>query len=363
MIGRTSTDRAARIAAAAALVLLLILPRAHAAAQHTLTLSRTGRAAQSGTETQSGTESSMHSLADLPDSLRVVVLGSSTAAGAGASVRDSAWVWRFEAFLKSLDPDFETVNLAVGGYTTYHIQPQGYMPPPDRPATDPGRNITAAIALRPSAIIINLPSNDAARNFSIIEQTQNFVRIADEAASARIPLWVCTTQPRNMTDPQRQNLVTMRDWITSTYADHALDFWHGLATETGNMLAAFNSGDGVHLNDAGHRLLFERARDAGIPERLVTALASLPDERSLELQIYPQPVRHMVTFRISGAGPDSWTLVMRDLVGREVYRAEDAARRGTVLRQFHTGRLPRGLYHVLLRSGTSMRSAHLLLVR
>ncbi len=304
-------------------------------------------------------------LAQLPDSLRVVVLGSSTAAGAGASVRDSAWVWRYDTYLKSLDPDYDAVNLAVGGYTTYHIQPEGYVPPQDRPAPDIHRNITAAIALRPSAIIINLPSNDAAKNYSIIEQAQNFERVAGEAATAGIPLWVCTTQPRNMNETQRQNLMAMRDWITGTYADHVLDFWSGLATGAGMMLPEFNSGDGVHLNDAGHRLLFERVRDARIPERLqTTALAALPDDgHVLELAVYPQPARDVVTFRIDGDGHGSWTLVVRDLIGQEVYRAESGSHPGVAMRQLNAAQLPRGLYHVLLRTGSSIRSAPLLLVR
>ena len=37
-----------------------------------------------------------------------------------------------------------------------------------------------------------------------------------------------------------------------------MDFWNGLADMEGRLFSGYDAGDGVHLNDAGHRLLFER---------------------------------------------------------------------------------------------------------
>ncbi|MEM6349031.1 MAG: hypothetical protein AAF927_34410, partial [Bacteroidota bacterium] len=50
---------------------------------------------------------------------KIVVLGSSTAAGSGASSSDSAWVNRYRQYLQSINPDNQVVNLAQGGYNTY----------------------------------------------------------------------------------------------------------------------------------------------------------------------------------------------------------------------------------------------------
>ena len=58
----------------------------------------------------------------LPDSLRIVVLGSSTAAGAGASTRDSAWVWRYRAFLTQLNPVYEVINLVITSYSIHYTK-------------------------------------------------------------------------------------------------------------------------------------------------------------------------------------------------------------------------------------------------
>lgn len=57
--------------------------------------------------------------------IRIVVLGSSTAEGAGASVRKNSWVSRFARYVKNTDPTNEVVNLAKGGYTTCAIMPNG----------------------------------------------------------------------------------------------------------------------------------------------------------------------------------------------------------------------------------------------
>ncbi|MEZ4983685.1 MAG: SGNH/GDSL hydrolase family protein [Saprospiraceae bacterium] len=59
-------------------------------------------------------------IADDSTVCRIVVLGSSTAEGTGASSPDSSWVNRYRASL-SRNTRYEVVNLARGGYTTFHI--------------------------------------------------------------------------------------------------------------------------------------------------------------------------------------------------------------------------------------------------
>ena len=87
----------------------------------------------------------------------IVVVGSSTSAGTGASTSDSAYVSRYRAYVKSIDPRAIVVNLAVGGYTTYNVMPTGFVPPAGRPTPNPLNNITRALAYKPWAILVNLP--------------------------------------------------------------------------------------------------------------------------------------------------------------------------------------------------------------
>jgi lysophospholipase L1-like esterase len=302
----------------------------------------------------------------LPDSLRIVVLGSSTAAGAGPSVKDSAWVWRYRAYLESIDPDYEVVNLAVGGFTTYHIQPDDYVSPEGRVSRDTLHNISRAIALDADAVIINLPSNDAAKNYSIIEQSQNFERVAALADSAGIPLWVCTTQPRNLTDTLRMNLITMKDWIIDRFGDHTLDFWTALAVEDGSMHSEYNSGDGVHLNDAAHGLLFARVRDADIPGKLggTSTVTPAPLASFHEISAYPHPVQDRLSVRIRTQIPAQCTLLLTDLLGRQLRRT-DFHSEGTVPTTQHLqlADLPGGVYHLVLRTGNHITATSILHVQ
>ncbi|MEI9952877.1 MAG: SGNH/GDSL hydrolase family protein [Pseudomonadota bacterium] len=202
----------------------------------------------------------------------IVVLGSSTSAGVGPKDPKNAWVRRYKTRLAEQFPNVALVNLAVGGQTTFHIQPTDYAPPPNRPAPTPGKNITAALALRPSAIIVNMPSNDQASHYPLAEQLANYDRIASLTTKAHVPLWVSTTQPRNFDDArQLDELIQARDALYQKFAPRTLDFWTAFAAPNGSIKGTFNSGDGTHLNDAAHAILANIVAAAHIPEQFATA--------------------------------------------------------------------------------------------
>ncbi len=191
-------------------------------------------------------------------SFHIVVLGSSTAAGAGPSSPDSAWVNRYRAYLQQIHPQNQVTNLAVGGTNTYKIMPDWFTPPAGRPATNPAKNVTQAISLGADAIIVNMPSNDASAGYDVNEQMTNFITISQSADSTGIPVWICTTQPRNFPPSKIQIQINVRDSVLSYFGNFAIDFWSGFADSTNQPKTIFDSGDGVHLNDAAHRILFER---------------------------------------------------------------------------------------------------------
>ena len=205
-----------------------------------------------------------------PDAMKaggglVVVLGSSTAEGTGPKEEANTWVNRFRVWLKSENPDLDVLNLARGGYTTYHLRPTD-MPAPhaDRPDPDTFRNIDAALRRNPSAIIVNLPSNDAAYGYSTEEQQRNFDAMASAAEAAGVPIWFTTTQPRDLDAAGTATQVAVRDWILATYGDRAVDFWTDFANAEDGQSPRYDSGDHVHYNDEAHRIFFERVRDAGV---------------------------------------------------------------------------------------------------
>ena len=203
-------------------------------------------------------------------SFHIVVIGSSTAAGAGASQSDSAWVNRYRNYLQSLNPGYQVTNRAQGGYNTYHLMPSGNNPPANRPSPDVNRNISYAISLSPDAIIANLPSNDVSSGYSVQEQMDNWDVIWNTAQTAGIPIWICTTQPKNYggNPIPIQKQQDVRDSIIARYSPFVIDFWTGLSDSSNQLSATYDSGDGTHLNDQGHGLLFTRVRDTEIPNYL-----------------------------------------------------------------------------------------------
>jgi lysophospholipase L1-like esterase len=196
--------------------------------------------------------------------IKIVILGSSTAAGHGPSSADSAWVNRYRKFVQKQNSKIDVVNLAVGGYTTYHILPDGVKTPKDRPQPSIAHNITAALKYSPTAIIINLPSNDCARKYTVKEQIKNYRAVMEKADSANVPVWITTTQPCNYKEDVRKCLIAMRDSTYSIWGSRTIDFWRGIAEKDGRVIEKYNSGDGVHLNNAAHRILFIRVADKKI---------------------------------------------------------------------------------------------------
>ncbi len=205
--------------------------------------------------------------------LRIVVLGSSTAWGNGVPVRDSAWTFHYRKHLKATHNTADTVYiLAIGGHTTHNIQATGtpnYTVGGITFAVDPNNNITKAISLAPHAIIVNIPSEDEARNFPLSVQVANLLKLKQLAAQNNIPLWVSTTQPRsNLGNAAALRLKQMKDSINLYFGDKAIDFWTTVAQSTGHIEPAYANGDGLHLNSAGQRILFTRVAGKNIPQVL-----------------------------------------------------------------------------------------------
>ena len=195
----------------------------------------------------------------------VVVIGSSTAEGTGPKDEANTWVNRFRTWLKTEDPSLDVLNLARGGYTTYHLRPTDFPSQhTDRPPPDTLRNIDAALARDPAAIILNLPSNDAAYGYTTEDQVGNFEAIAAAADAAGVPIWFTTTQPRELDADAVASQVEVRDWILERFGDRAVDFWTGFADDADGQAERWDSGDNVHYNDEAHRIFFERVRDAGV---------------------------------------------------------------------------------------------------
>lgn len=192
----------------------------------------------------------------LKEEFVIVILGSSTAEGIGPSEKENAWVPRFSNHLQKLDPQFKIINLAQGGFTTADILPSGH----------PDKNVQKALTFNPDAIIINLPSNDAALGRNMEEQLKNYKEVL-ENIQTDIPVWVTTPQPRNF---EKAKVQIQKEMVDATYAiidtSYAIDLWTCFADENGRLKPEFDSGDGIHMNDNAHNLIFSRVLRKFSPE-------------------------------------------------------------------------------------------------
>ena len=191
-----------------------------------------------------------------PATPTIVILGSSTAEGVGANPIDSCWADRLQAALLKVNPRTRFFNLALGAYTTYQAMPTGFSAP-NRPAPDTARNITKALSYKPTLVLINFPSNDVSDGFSNSEIVNNYKVIARQLDSAKTPYIIFSTQPRDFSDPgQRMRLKTLNDTVTSVFTYRVNNFLDTLSTPDYSIRPRYDSGDGIHLNDAGHTVIF-----------------------------------------------------------------------------------------------------------
>jgi acyl-CoA thioesterase-1 len=184
----------------------------------------------------------------------VVILGSSTAYGVGASDYKHAWAGLFSTYLNK----GKVINLAKGGNTTYHILPDGDARPNNRPASDTARSITAALVRHPSVLIISMTTNDIANGYSVDEVMENLKKVRAIALANGVKRVIITTSmPRKLNDGATAKWLQQRDRTLATYPSEAVNFFDPLATAS----AVFRddlTADGVHPNDVGHQLLFDQ---------------------------------------------------------------------------------------------------------
>jgi lysophospholipase L1-like esterase len=194
----------------------------------------------------------------------IVVIGSSTAEGAGAWPTDSSWVNRLRISVtrdKGDGADTVVHNLGKGGYTTYRGRENGYVPPPGNFGPDPDRNISKALSLDPDIILVNYPSNDVANNMSTHTTIDNYQRYNSLTSEAGKRIYFLTCQPRNtLSYAQQVQLKDQKDIMISTFQTRAINAWDYLVADDGLNIKPELNADGTHVNNKGHRLIFEEVQ-------------------------------------------------------------------------------------------------------
>ena len=259
---------------------------------------------------------------------RIVVIGSSTSAGTGLSSVNEAWVWKYREYLTQLDTRYEVVNLALGGFATYNVLPTGTVIPVGVNRTiDTERNITKALSLNPSGIIVNMPTNDSASGYSATVQFANFNLIRNTALALSVPVWISSPQPRNFGNASQLAIqYEVLNGSTTQFGQYSFDFWTNLATANGDINPFFGAGDGIHLNNTGHQILFERVVAKGIHTTVKNAVdSSLNLETNIKnegVYIYPNPVLNELNIDYKSDNNLISEISIYDISGKLIYSAQ-----------------------------------------
>jgi lysophospholipase L1-like esterase len=187
-----------------------------------------------------------------------VVMGSSTAAGTGASAGQS-WAMKLQA--SYADRGVSLVNIAKGGTTTYAGLSASTAPVSGRPSPDSQADIDAALARAPRLLLVSYPSNDTALGYSVDETVDNVLAIRAAALARGVAVILLSTQPRAMASERLALLPQIDARLSQAVGECFVAVRQLLAGPSGLLDAGYDSGDGVHPNDAGHALIHLAVRD------------------------------------------------------------------------------------------------------
>lgn len=181
-----------------------------------------------------------------------VVMGSSTAAGVGTT-KGKKWSDLLQVDLSSRGVKFE--NIARGGTFTYHGLSKSTAPVPNRPAPDTSINIDKALSFTPVVLMLSYPTNDTAEGFSVDETVNNIASMRSAAFAAGAQVLVLSTQPRNLPSSQLAQLQQVDTRLAASVGECFVKVHQLLSGPDDHLAPAYDSGDGIHPNDAGHRVI------------------------------------------------------------------------------------------------------------
>ncbi|QBY49682.1 SGNH/GDSL hydrolase family protein [Cupriavidus oxalaticus] len=197
-----------------------------------------------------------------------VVMGSSSAQGTGASA-GHAWAALLLARVQGAGVSME--NLAKGGSVTYEGLSASASPTPNRPQPDLQHNVDAALSGKPRLLLLSYPTNDSAIGYTVDETVRNLLAIRATAQAAGTAVLLLSTQPRNMAPDLLARLPAVDAQLASAAGACFVQVREALAGADDKLAPAYDAGDGVHPNDAGHAVILAHIQatlDAGQCVRL-----------------------------------------------------------------------------------------------
>jgi lysophospholipase L1-like esterase len=262
---------------------------------------------------------------------KIVILGSSSAYGVGASTPDSSWAGRTKAYYKARNQLDTIINLAVPGSFS-----------------DSGvKLLPKALGYSPDIVLVAFPSNDLVADVGIPRYMSNLRKIYNTVTAAGIRCFVSTTQPRD--DKYAEPLLKVgRDSIMMEFPYNYLQFYDPLVAPGSLDINPIYSAEGIHPNNAGHRLLFQSILAAQI-------IPSIPPATSLAIEkVYIAGLDIATTIDIPR--DESFYLAIFNTGGVPVQRRSVSGRAPAVTLDIPLSSLPAGVYYLQITTPDGQRA-------
>jgi acyl-CoA thioesterase I len=177
---------------------------------------------------------------------KLVIMGSSTAAGVGATSVDYSWAGILKKWAAK-NKQWTTENLATPGALTQEII-----------CTSPISKTQKAFRLNAKYIILSYPSNDAVEGVPVSQTIENIKSVKRCAVDRGIAVAVMSSLPReNLSLPQKIAIEKTDEALKVEMGDCFIDTKDTL---NGFDRMSLSAGDGIHFNNNGHWEIFNTVK-------------------------------------------------------------------------------------------------------
>jgi lysophospholipase L1-like esterase len=188
----------------------------------------------------------------------LAVLGSSTAAGTGASKPSRSWVGLLQAW-QTKAKEGSIINLAAPGVLSTSALCTQQVNSNLFELIAPTRNVDRALKLGATRFILAFPSNDTTHGMPAEQTISNFLDMRQCAQSNnKVRVAVMSSLPRDGLTKQQNATITQIDAaMLKEFGSCFINVRSALAdTDHESIRHDLSAGDGVHFNNAGHAVIF-----------------------------------------------------------------------------------------------------------
>jgi acyl-CoA thioesterase I len=188
----------------------------------------------------------------------LAVLGSSTAAGTGASHASNSWVGLLQTWLMRTKGE-KIINLATPGILSSSALCNPEASSNLMELISPTRNVDKALKLGANRLILAFPSNDTTNGMSAEQTISNFLDMRQCAQSNdKAQVAVMSSLPRDgLTKQQNATIAQIDAAMLKEFGSCFINVRSALAdTDRKSIRHDLSAGDGVHFNDTGHAVIF-----------------------------------------------------------------------------------------------------------